>query len=423
MFPNKRVLKYLFNIIISVNSPSIAGTGRVGPRQRSRITYSSHSDVEATSPDTEPFSRPKSYEDKLKGVYHENPHKSSNSRKSQLLLKKKDFSNKSPYFCKKEIRKEDENLQKYHETESSRKEHKESQKSYQSKSQKLEENVEESLQDDKIVTTSNEKESNIISSGESNMNNIEIKNKDNQNGNLCSYINERSEIHADKEGEANLQNLDLPASEINTNIKTCEKDGKDNSNELSNIQAVAISEYGSENITNLTISLIENDKNENKYVENLSYDTKDIKETVMENKDHNSKQTKEILSDNCDNKQTKNMNEQENNIKHDVKSSLEEKKVNSVMIPFSSDIDYITEQSDKLKSKDIHKALKEEEILGIKDDITGKKINTVDKQDITKCINETQNNNEKESNVANSVIVDKIESLKDLHVEKKSSFK
>jgi len=407
----------LFNIIISVNSPSIAGTGRVGPRQRSRITYSSHSDVEATSPDTEPFSRPKSYEDKLKGVYHENSQKSSNSRKSQLLLKKKDFSNKSPYFCKKEIRKEDENLQKYHETESSRKELKESQKSYQSKSQKPEENIGESLQDDKIVTTANEKESNIISSGESDMNNIEIKNKDNQNGNLNSHINERSEIHADKEGEANLQNLDLPASEINTKIKTREKDGKDNLTESSNIQTVAISECESKNITNLTISLIENDKNENKYVENLSCDTKDTKETVMENEDHNSKQTKEILSDNCDNKQTKNMNEQENN-KHDVKSSPEEKKINSVMIPFSTDINYITEQNDKLKSKDTHKALKEEKILGI-EDIMDKKIDTVDKQDITKCINETQDNNEKENNVANSVIVDKIESLKDLHVEKK----
>jgi len=402
----------LFYIIISVNSPSIAGTGRVGPRQRSRITYSSHSDVEATSPDAEPFSRPKSYEDKLKGVYHENSHKSSNSRKSQLLLKKKDFSNKSPYFCKKEIRKEDENLQKYHETESSRKELKESQKSYQFKSQKPEENIEESLQDDKIVTTANEKESNIISSGESDMNNIEIKNKDNQNGNLNSHINERSEIH-DKEGEANLQNLDLPASEIK--IKTCEKD---NLNETSNIQAVAISECGSENITNLTISLFENDKNENKYVENLSCDTKDTKETVMENEDHNSKQTKEILSDNCDSKQTKNINEQENNIKHDVKSSPEEKKINSVTIPFSTDIGFITEQSDELKSKDTHKALKEEKILGI-EDITDKKINIVDKQDITKCIKETQDNNEKENNVANSIIVDKIESLKDLHVEKK----
>lgn len=272
-------------------------------------------------------------------------HKSSNSRKSQLPPKKKDFSNKSPYFRKKEIKKEDESLQKYHETESSRKEYKDSQKSSQSKLENFEENIVESLQDDKIVTTANEKESNIISSGESDMNNVEIKNEDNQNDNLNLHINEESEVHTDKEGEVHtgkegefvLQNLDLPAFEIDTEIETCKENGnlEDKLDESSNVQAIMTSEC--ETIeTDVTESTVkgDNDDNETKYVEHSSCDAnKDTNETVIENEDHDSEQTKEILSDNCDNKQTKDMSEQENDVKHDTKSSPEEKEVNSVMIP------------------------------------------------------------------------------------------
>ncbi|XP_071644162.1 uncharacterized protein [Temnothorax longispinosus] len=411
---------------VKVNSPSIAGTGRVGPRQRSRITYSSHSDVEVTSPDTESFSRPKSFEDRTKGVYHENLHKSPNSRKSQLPPKKKDFSNKSPYFRKKEIRQEDESLQKYQETESPRKEHEESQTSYQSELEKPEETTTESLEDDKIVTTANEKESNIISSGEFDVNNVEIENKDNQNDNLNSHINEKSEVHADKEGEQLvLQNLDLLVSKIDTEIETCEENGKlgDKLDESQNVQAIVTFER--ETIeTNLTTSSVidDDDKNETKYVEHSSCDAnKDTKETVLENEHHNSEQTKEILSDNCDNKQTKDMSEQENDVEHDTKSSPEEKEVNSVTIPSSTDVYCIAEQSDKLRSED--EALKEEENLDIEDEtaITDEKINTDDKRDSTKCINKTQertDNNEREIDVANSIVVDKIESLReDLHVE------
>ncbi|XP_039313278.1 uncharacterized protein LOC105207722 isoform X2 [Solenopsis invicta] len=408
---------------VKVNSPSIAGTGRVGPRQRSRVTYSSHSDIEVTSPDTEIFSRPKLYEDRTKGICHENLHKSSNSRKSQLPPKKKDFSNKSPYFRKKEIRREDENLQKYQETELPGKEHKQLQKF---EAQKLEENTAESLPGEQIVMTTNEKESNIISSGESDINNIEIKIVNNHNDNLNMQTNEKSQIDADQEDELVLQTLDLPASEIDTEIELCKKNEimEDKLDELPNVQAAVTSETTS----NLTILSIEDDidKGETKYVENSSCDAnEDTKKT--ENKDDNNlEQIKEVLSDNCDNKQTKDTSEQENNIKHDTKSSPEEKEINSVTISFSADVHYTTEQSDKLKSENT--PLKEKEELAMEDKvaIADEKINTGDKQkDTTKCVNEIEkctDNVEKEDSVANSTIVDKVESLKeDLHVEEKEA--
>ncbi|XP_036150012.1 uncharacterized protein LOC105833539 isoform X2 [Monomorium pharaonis] len=406
---------------VKVNSPSIAGTGRVGPRQRSRVTYSSHSDVEVVSPDMETFTRPKSYEDRMdrtKG--HENLHKSSNSRKSQLPPKKKDFSNKSPYFRKKEFRREDESMQKHQEMESLQKEPKKLQKSCQSKFQKPEENTAEPLQDEKIVTA-NEKESNIISSRNSDINNV-IKNTDNHNDNLSSHTNEKDQVDTDKESEPILQNLDLSTSKIDTEVEMCKVEKVEDMLESSNIQAIVTFESGERiNTTaNLIItSSIKDDKNKTKYMELCDTD-EDIKK--MENK-NNSEQTKETLSDNCDNKQTKEMSKQEDDIKQDTKSFLEEKEVNSVMIPSLVDVQYTIEQSDKLKSED---TLKKIEILAIKDEvaIADEKMSTGDKKDKIISINETQERTDKFENmdsVANNIIVDKIESLKDLHVEEKEA--
>ncbi|XP_011883058.1 PREDICTED: coiled-coil domain-containing protein 9-like isoform X3 [Vollenhovia emeryi] len=409
---------------VKVNSPSIAGTGRVGPRQRSRVTYSSHSDVEVTSPDTESFSRPKSFEDR-KGVYHENLHKSSNSRKSQLPPKKKDFSNKSPYFRKKEIKREDENVQQYHETESPQTENMESQKSHQSKPEEAEENIVEPLQDDKILMIENEKQSNIISSGESNMNNIEIKIEDNQNGNLNLHINEKNEVHADREDEPILPDLDLPVSEIDTEIEMCRNNGdsQDKLDELPNVEAIVTSECETTE-TNLTTA-VKDDENETKRVEHSCDANKDTKETVIKTEDHKSEETKEILSDNCDNKQTKDMSEQENDVKHETESSPEEKEVDSVVIPSPIDVYYIAEENDNLRSE--NEALKEKRDLTTEDKtaITDEKVNTGNKQDVTKCIDETQertDNNDRENSVSDSIVVDKIESLKeDLHVEEEKA--
>ncbi|XP_076646834.1 uncharacterized protein LOC143355672 isoform X2 [Halictus rubicundus] len=100
---------------VKVNSPSIAGTGRVGPRQRTRVTYS-HSDAEAPVPESEPFNRQKSFEDKSKGTYFNNP-KSPNVKRSHSQ-KKKEGEAKYPYQRKEIWREEgDVNSPRYHENE------------------------------------------------------------------------------------------------------------------------------------------------------------------------------------------------------------------------------------------------------------------------------------------------------------------
>lgn len=101
---------------VKVNSPSIAGTGRVGPRQRTRVTYSSQSDVEANAYKTGSFSRQKSFEDKSKGSQFNNTQKNPSLRRPQSQ-KKKENDDKSPYSQRKEYRKENSsvNSAKYYE--------------------------------------------------------------------------------------------------------------------------------------------------------------------------------------------------------------------------------------------------------------------------------------------------------------------
>lgn len=396
-------------LLFSVNSPSIAGTGRVGPRQRSRITYSSHSDAEMVSPDSESFSHPKSYEDKTKGIYHD-MQKFSNSRKSQLP-KKKDFSNKSPFFRKKEIKREDanENPQTHHEIELLQKEHKESQKSDQFKFQKSDENIVIPLQNDKVVT---EKENNVISSDVLDVN-IEVKNKDNQNDNLNSYIDEKSKTFINKEDEFILQNSDLPVSEDKIEIN---KEMENKLDESQIVQTATVSEYEITK-TDLTVSLEkdinDNDRDKIKSGENLLCNVNDIDEIIMKNKEHNSptEQIEEILSDNCDNKQTEDVNEQENNFKLSTASSEEEKlKTNNLIISSSTDISSIIEQNNKMDSNG--ESLKEKEFATVEDKVTviDDKVNTSNKQDIIKCANETPECKNENKNTANSIVVDKVES-------------
>ncbi|XP_078048944.1 uncharacterized protein LOC144476165 isoform X2 [Augochlora pura] len=88
---------------VKVNSPSIAGTGRVGPRQRTRVTYS-HSDAEVPIPENESFHRQKSFEDKSKGTYFNNP-KSPNVKRSHSQKKKEGEAKYS--YQRKEIWRED----------------------------------------------------------------------------------------------------------------------------------------------------------------------------------------------------------------------------------------------------------------------------------------------------------------------------
>ncbi|XP_014230418.1 uncharacterized protein LOC106654854 [Trichogramma pretiosum] len=58
---------------VKVNAPSIAGTGRVGPRQKSRVTYSSQQDADASF-ETNSYSKPKSF-DYRNGREFGNPNK------------------------------------------------------------------------------------------------------------------------------------------------------------------------------------------------------------------------------------------------------------------------------------------------------------------------------------------------------------
>ncbi|EFN60917.1 hypothetical protein EAG_06028 [Camponotus floridanus] len=399
---------------VNVNSPSIAGTGRVGPRQRSRVTYSSHSDVEMVSPDTESFSHPKSYEDKTKGIYHD-MQKFSNSRKSQPP-KKKDFSNKSPFFRKKEIKREDtiENPQKHHEIELLQKEHTESQKSDQFKLQKSEENIVIPLHNDKVV---NEKENNVISSDALDVN-IEVENKDNQNDNLNSYIDEKSKTFINKEDEFILQDSDLPVSKDEVEVCKINKEIENKLDESQIVQTATLSEYEITK-TDLTVSLVkdinDNDRDKIKSEENLSCNVNDdINEIILKNKEHNLpiEQIEEILSDNCDNKQTEDIHEQENNFELSTASSVEEKlETNNLTISSSTDVSSVTEQNNKMDSND--KSLKEKEIAIVEDKVTviDDEINTSNKQDVIKSVDETREcKNENNENAANNIIIDKVES-------------
>ncbi|KAI4473659.1 hypothetical protein M0804_015243 [Polistes exclamans] len=120
---------------VKVNSPSIAGTGRVGPRQRTRVTYSSHSDIDTNIYESGSFSRQKSFEDKTKGNHYNNVQRTLSLRKPQSQ-KKKENGAKSPFSQRKEFKKETSfaNSSKHYENGSQsnfvRKEYKDSQKSH-----------------------------------------------------------------------------------------------------------------------------------------------------------------------------------------------------------------------------------------------------------------------------------------------------
>lgn len=120
---------------VKVNSPSIAGTGRVGPRQRTRVTYS-HSDIDAPLSESDSFFRQKSFEDKSKGTYFNNQ-KFSNLKRSHSQ-KKKENETKYQYHQKKDIKKEecDGNSYKHYDNEFKSYTQKDQQKSHSIKSSK-----------------------------------------------------------------------------------------------------------------------------------------------------------------------------------------------------------------------------------------------------------------------------------------------
>lgn len=86
-----------------MNSPSIAGTGRVGPRQKSRITYSSQS--EAVSGESNFFTRQKSFDENIAATnFYNGP---TLAPKSPFSQRKREGNPKSPYFSRKELKTDD----------------------------------------------------------------------------------------------------------------------------------------------------------------------------------------------------------------------------------------------------------------------------------------------------------------------------
>ncbi|XP_051165479.1 titin homolog [Leptopilina boulardi] len=87
---------------VKVNAPSIAGTGRVGPRQKSRVTYSSHAESEISTHQIDNFYRQKSFDEKM----HFNNTQRTNTPKSPFATRRKD-NNKSPYLQRKDVKRDE----------------------------------------------------------------------------------------------------------------------------------------------------------------------------------------------------------------------------------------------------------------------------------------------------------------------------
>jgi hypothetical protein len=338
----------------------------------------------------------------------------SNSRKSQPPPKKKDFGSKSPYFRKKDIRREDtsESLQKHHETES-RQEPKESQKFYQSKPQKLE-NITKPVLEDNI----NKEENNIVSVDESNESkNTEAKDKDNDDTNL--YVNDvkGNEVHLNQENKHILQHSDLLVSNIETEIVTYEaKEQLENktkesqivqmatapASEIIKIDSIILSAKNTEN----------NDENEIKSAENSLYDVSNDNNDVIEDKkqDPPMEETEIIVNNNCDNKQTKNI-EQSSNIKY-KRDSPEEKDAEKIVILSSTVISSVAKENNELNSNDSSLKGKNGSFTKMQSATADEQINIGDQQDAMKSANKIQecnNDNKKENSAENGIVVDKIE--------------
>ncbi|XP_020300782.1 putative uncharacterized protein DDB_G0282133 isoform X1 [Pseudomyrmex gracilis] len=363
---------------VKVNSPSIAGTGRVGPRQRSRLTYSSHSDVEVT--DNEPFSRQKSYEDKTKGIYHDNSQNSVNSRKSQPPPRRKDFGNKSPYFHKKEIKRENsaESPHKRHETElvQKNKSHAHDQVKNEENTEKLEDN--EVVNDEKINVTSDKLDANDTGA-ESN---------ENDPNNASLHADEKNEAQANTDVSQNSDSSeskieaktasDLCANEENHehNEVVCANKDVSRDSDLSESKVEAETERSEANKESEKVadSSSTKDVDDNKseminFVENSCAESS-TKTTRNDDKNRDvpveKEQIDEIISNNCDSEQT-------NDVKCDTKSP--EKETDEVAAPIDTPAAAEEEKN-------------ELEVANGEIDATTDEANTRDKRSVTELVDE-----------------------------------
>ncbi|KAK9308385.1 hypothetical protein QLX08_001567 [Tetragonisca angustula] len=193
---------------VKVNSPSIAGTGRVGPRQRTRVTYS-HSDIDAPLSESESFFRQKSFEDKSKGTYFNNQ-KFSNLKRSHSQ-KKKENETKYQYHQKKDIKKEDcdGNSYKHYDNEFKSYTQKDQQKSYSIKSSKPSRgNIKITKPDSSSMNVSQKREhSDEVKLEQNSEPNIEHNTKQNIEHDVAENSNTLQEITSEANETSNMENV------------------------------------------------------------------------------------------------------------------------------------------------------------------------------------------------------------------------
>ena len=191
-----------------MNSPSIAGTGRVGPRQRTRVTYS-HSDIDAPLSESESFFRQKSFEDKSKGTYFNNQ-KFSNLKRSHSQ-KKKENETKYQYHQKKDIKKEDcdGNSYKHYDNEFKSYTQKDQQKSYSIKSSKPSRgNIKITKPDSSSMNVSQKREhSDEVKLEQNSEPNIEHNTKQNIEHDVAENSNTLQEITSEANETSNMENV------------------------------------------------------------------------------------------------------------------------------------------------------------------------------------------------------------------------
>lgn len=331
-----------------MNSPSIAGTGRVGPRQRTRLTYS-HSDVDTPSSEGESFFRQKSFEDKSKGIYFNNQ-KFSNLKRSHSQ-KKKENETKYQYHSKKDIKKEDSDSYKHYENEFKSYTQKDQYKSHAIKSSKsLKENIKMRTEDDSSnvnVSQTHETQECSTPSKIKLEENAEMNIEHNVELNIKYNDEQNIEYNSEKKIKCNdEQNIEHDATENCCNIQSIKVSSIENvQSNIENKMTNKISSMKEIKIEEISLSSISN-------TDNLEHITKD-------DIDKNSFENNNECLDSPTNNVTKDLRESMSseisvpiNIQCNEKQILENNEIFNDVIEIDKDLLY---KDDQQKSKQITK--------------------------------------------------------------------
>ncbi|XP_046814360.1 dentin sialophosphoprotein-like [Vespa crabro] len=250
---------------VKVNSPSIAGTGRVGLRQRTRVSYSSHSDMDTNTYESGSFPRQKSFEDKTKGNHYNNMQRTPSLRRPQSQ-KKKENGAKSPFLQRKEFRKEisSANSSKHYENGSQqnfvRKEYKDSQKFHYppksprashknmkiSKNESVNVTNDSTIKDEKKVIIKIENDTSI----ESQKVNIESSNEiRDDGGSSAAVVENESKSDTEEYNDVILNNSECsPCKEETTNEKNTDSNVKQEEDQDHNVNFISLTNQDSVSI-------------------------------------------------------------------------------------------------------------------------------------------------------------------------------